>query len=97
MAQEEHATLFQPPLPAAKADLIANLGMGIVDKIFVTFYNVAAGVHPRRSVLSYQLLWKVTVPLASSSCLLLSLLCHAQHLYMGEKGWKALILFCARR
>ena len=71
MAQEEHATLFQPPLPAAKADLIANLGMGIVDKIFVTFYNVAAGVHPRRSVLSYQLLWKLLSrwPQVAVSCL----------------------------
>jgi hypothetical protein len=54
-----HARLFQPPLPAAKAGIIARLGMGVVNKVFVTFHGMGRGRHARRSVLSYQLLWKV--------------------------------------
>lgn len=51
--------MFQPPLPDDKAEAIARLGMGIVDKIFVTFHGVPKDTYPHRSVLSYQLLWKV--------------------------------------
>lgn len=57
--QEEHSSLFQPPLPHDKVEAIGKLGMGIVDKIFITFHGVPKGKHPHRSVLSYQLLWKV--------------------------------------
>lgn len=52
--------MFTPALPIEKVNAIQRLGMGIVDKIFITFHFPGKTVPvPRGSVLSYQLLWKV--------------------------------------
>lgn len=64
--QAKHTTIFSPPLPEEKIQAIQRLGMGIVDKIFVTFHFQGQNVPvPKGTVLSYQLLWKVTVNMTS--------------------------------
>lgn len=36
----QHSRLFEPPLPAAKQAAIANLGVGLLDKVRVCNCNV---------------------------------------------------------
>ena len=68
MLQEGHHRIFHPPLPARKQEAVAKLAIGVVDKLFIRFHcdkhqaadgDGAAGTTAGRSVLSYQLLWKV--------------------------------------
>ena len=51
--QECHATLFKPPLPDAKAAAIKRLGMGVVDKLFVTFKGLQKDTSRR-----YEFIWR---------------------------------------
>ena len=40
--QEQHGKLFSPLLPQDKLSAIKNLGIGVVDKLFVTFNGTTA-------------------------------------------------------
>lgn len=51
--QARHNDLFKPRLPEHKANAIRRVGIGVVDKIFITFEGVS-----QNSVRSYQLIWK---------------------------------------
>lgn len=44
--QERHRKLFKPPLPEAKAAAIQRLGIGVVDKVFITFQPDPAAPQP---------------------------------------------------
>ena len=55
--QERHADLFQPSLPERKVSAIERLGIGVVDKIFLTFDAEDMPAH-NQLARSYQLLWK---------------------------------------
>lgn len=68
--QEHHQNLFDPSLPADKADAISRIGMGVVDKLFIDFSPSAAcpaerqqmhlpADHQDPSIKSIQLLWQI--------------------------------------
>ena len=54
--QEKHEQLFQPPLPEEKVAAIQRLGIGVVDKVFVTFIPDPDSPPPQ-PINSYNLLW----------------------------------------
>ena len=54
--QERHQQFFRPPLPERKVGAIQRLGMGVVDKLFLTFPQP---LKQQPAVASkFQLLWR---------------------------------------
>lgn len=54
--QEQHSKWFEPPLDAAKKSAIEKLGIGIVDKFFLTFDDILDSTPEGQK--QYQLLWR---------------------------------------
>jgi len=54
--QARHKELFQPPLSEDKVGAIQRLGMGVVDKLFVTFPQPPN--HGKAVATKFQLLWR---------------------------------------
>jgi hypothetical protein len=64
VTQEEHQTIFSPPLPPSKAAAIQNLGWGYNEKIFIEFDSADCSCTPPDETpsVAYQLLWDLPWP-----------------------------------